>query len=223
MTDELRTRRGRRITVDPFDYPDLSKQIFTVSDVKRPRGTDAVFVGVTHAGKVRWFREDETSPASAPTQESPMSDEQKLISMATKIAAERRIDLAAATKEAGKFLQREAEAWLSSIRSVDGGLAAHGALKPSEHKPGQAAVGAMVRARVARGMSTDEAVEATFVELTGAREMQTAQSFALSSPFVRPGETFDAVVERYAAEHRVSLREAVHEVGMARPDLAANR
>jgi hypothetical protein len=152
-----------------------------------------------------------------------MSDEQKLISMATKIAAERRIDLAAATKEAGKFLQREAEAWRSSIRAVDGEPAAGRALKPSEHKPGQAAVGAMVRARVARGMSTDEAVEATFVELTGARETQTAQSFALSTTFVRPGETFDAVVERYAAEHRVSLREAVHAVGTARPDLAAAR
>jgi hypothetical protein len=150
-----------------------------------------------------------------------MTNEQRLIATADRIAREKRIDLAAATKEAGALLQREAEAWRSSIRAVDSEPTADGARKPSERRPGQAAVGAMVRQKTAQGMSTDEAVEATFVELTRGREMQQPQSFALSS--VRPGETFDAVVERYAAEHRVSLREAVHAVGRARPDLAAAR
>jgi hypothetical protein len=40
---------------------------------------------------------------------------------------------------------------------------------------------------------------------------------------VREGETFDNAVMRYANEHGVSLRQAVHEVGKARPDLAAAR
>jgi len=38
-----------------------------------------------------------------------------------------------------------------------------------------------------------------------------------------PGESFDALAMRYAVEKNVSLREAVHEVGKARPDLAASR
>lgn len=214
MTDDLRTRRGRRIMVDPFDYPDLSGQVFTVYDVKRPRGSEAVFLAVMHAGKKRWFREDETSRAPAP-QESPMSDEQKLISMANKIARERRIDLAAATKEAGALMQREAEAWRSSIRAV-GEPAANGALKPSEYKPGQAAVGAMVRQKMSQGLSTDEAVEATFAELTGGRQMDTPQSFALSS-------TFDQAVARRRDEKQIGWREAALEVSRERPDLAAAR
>ena len=40
---------------------------------------------------------------------------------------------------------------------------------------------------------------------------------------VREGETFDALVLRYANERGVSLRQAVREVGKARPDLAAAR
>jgi hypothetical protein len=40
---------------------------------------------------------------------------------------------------------------------------------------------------------------------------------------VREGETFDALAMRYAHEHGVTLRQAVHEVGKARPDLAAAR
>jgi hypothetical protein len=37
------------------------------------------------------------------------------------------------------------------------------------------------------------------------------------------GETFDQLAQRYALEKGVSLREAIHEVGKARPDLAAAR
>jgi phage I-like protein len=40
---------------------------------------------------------------------------------------------------------------------------------------------------------------------------------------VREGETFDALAMRYAHEHGVSLRQAVHAVSKARPDLAAAR
>ncbi len=40
---------------------------------------------------------------------------------------------------------------------------------------------------------------------------------------VRTGESFDALALRYAHEHGVSLRQAVHEVSKARPDLAAAR
>jgi hypothetical protein len=40
---------------------------------------------------------------------------------------------------------------------------------------------------------------------------------------VRPGESFDELAMRYATEKGVSLREAVHEVGRARPDLVAAR
>ena len=44
---------------------------------------------------------------------------EKLISMANKIVAQKRIDLASATKEAGLLLQHEAEEWRSSLRDVD--------------------------------------------------------------------------------------------------------
>jgi hypothetical protein len=39
----------------------------------------------------------------------------------------------------------------------------------------------------------------------------------------RTGESFDALALRYASEHGVSLRQAAHEVGKARPDMAAAR
>lgn len=216
MIDELRARRGRRITVDPFDYPALHGKVFAIHDAKVAAGTNVVFVAVRDAGKLRWFREDETLPAPAPTQESPMSDEQKLISMAEAIAVEERIDLATATKRAGARLRCEADRWVSSIRAADGTPAAHGLSTPSEDKPGQAAVGAMVRQKVAQGMSPDEAVEATFVELTWGRAMEPFQPFALAS-------TFDQAVARRRAEKRIGWREATLEVSRERPDLAASR
>ena len=40
---------------------------------------------------------------------------------------------------------------------------------------------------------------------------------------VRSGESFDQVAQRYAAEKGVSLRQAIHDVGRARPDLASAR
>jgi hypothetical protein len=40
---------------------------------------------------------------------------------------------------------------------------------------------------------------------------------------VRSGETFDQLAMRYAAEKNIPLRQAVHEVGKARPELAATR
>lgn len=46
---------------------------------------------------------------------------------------------------------------------------------------------------------------------------------ALLSLSTRPGETFDQLVSRYAAERNVSLRQAIHDVGRVRPDLAAAR
>jgi hypothetical protein len=39
----------------------------------------------------------------------------------------------------------------------------------------------------------------------------------------RSGESFDQMAQRYALEKGVSLRQAIHEVGKARPDLAAAR
>jgi len=40
---------------------------------------------------------------------------------------------------------------------------------------------------------------------------------------VRPNESFDQLAQRYATEHGVSLRQAVHEVARSRPDMAAGR
>ena len=40
---------------------------------------------------------------------------------------------------------------------------------------------------------------------------------------VREGDTFDDVAQRYANEHGVTLRQAVHAVSKAHPDLAAAR
>ena len=37
------------------------------------------------------------------------------------------------------------------------------------------------------------------------------------------GETFDQLAQRYAAEKHVTLRQAIHEVGRLRPDLAEGR
>ncbi len=39
----------------------------------------------------------------------------------------------------------------------------------------------------------------------------------------RPGESFDALAQRYASERSISLRDAIRAVSLARPDLAASR
>jgi phage I-like protein len=56
----------------------------------------------------------------------------------------------------------------------------------------------------------------------GADEAAAAEATPLSLS-VRAGETFDELAMRYATEKSVSLRQAVHEVSKARPDLAAAR
>lgn len=57
----------------------------------------------------------------------------------------------------------------------------------------------------------------------GVDTSDTEGGAAVVSLSVRPNESFDALASRYATEHGVSLRQAVHEVGMARPDMAAAR
>ncbi len=57
----------------------------------------------------------------------------------------------------------------------------------------------------------------------GAEQVEAAPAPAAINLSVHEGETFDALAMRYANEHGVSLRQAVHAVGVARPDLAAAR
>ena len=57
----------------------------------------------------------------------------------------------------------------------------------------------------------------------GIEQLEPAPASAPISLSVREGETFDDVAHRYAEEHGVPLRQAVREVGKARPDLAAVR
>jgi hypothetical protein len=46
---------------------------------------------------------------------------------------------------------------------------------------------------------------------------------AVVSLSAHPGETFDQLAMRHAREKGISLRDAIHAVGVARPDLAAGR
>ena len=55
----------------------------------------------------------------------------------------------------------------------------------------------------------------------GAEELQPASTVVLLS--AKPGESFDDVALRYAAEHNIPLRQAIKDVGRLRPDLAENR
>lgn len=64
-----------------------------------------------------------------------------------------------------------------------------------------------------------ESYRARGVGATAAR----AQPATVVSLSVHAGETFDDAVTRYSREKGVSLRVAAHEVGKARPDLAAAR
>ena len=57
----------------------------------------------------------------------------------------------------------------------------------------------------------------------GATEVEAVAVPTSINLSVREGDTFDALAMRYAHEHGVSLRQAVHEVGKARPDLAEAR
>jgi len=59
--------------------------------------------------------------------------------------------------------------------------------------------------------------------LSGVGVDQVNDAAAPISLSARSGESFDVLALRYANEHGVSLRQAVHEVGKARPDLAAAR
>lgn len=68
-----------------------------------------------------------------------------------------------------------------------------------------------------------EGAEAYRLVGIGAEPVQVTPESAAINLSVREGETFDALAMRYAHEHGVTLRQAVHEVGKARPDLAAAR
>lgn len=68
-----------------------------------------------------------------------------------------------------------------------------------------------------------EGAEAYRLAGIGAEQMEVAPAPASINLSVREGETFDALAMRYAHEHGVSLRQAVHAVSKARPDLAAAR
>jgi hypothetical protein len=57
----------------------------------------------------------------------------------------------------------------------------------------------------------------------GVQRVEAAPTPTSVNLSVREGETFDDLAMRYANEHGVALRQAVHEVGKARPDLAAAR
>ena len=69
----------------------------------------------------------------------------------------------------------------------------------------------------------EDEVGATAYRLTGVGTEPVDETRAPISLSVRAGESFDALALRYATEHGVSLRQAVHEVGKARPDMAATR
>jgi hypothetical protein len=64
---------------------------------------------------------------------------------------------------------------------------------------------------------------ATAYRIAGLGTSRESEPEPLLSLSVRAGETFDVLVRRYAAENNVPLRQAVHEVGRLRPDLAATR
>jgi phage I-like protein len=71
--------------------------------------------------------------------------------------------------------------------------------------------------------TTQDAEGAEAYRLAGIGAVQVVEAPAPISLSVRTGESFDALAMRYANERGVSLRQAVHEVGKARPDLAAAR
>lgn len=75
------------------------------------------------------------------------------------------------------------------------------------------------------------------IDLAEAQDREGAESYRLAgigakaatppAPVLtlsaQPGDSFDAMVMRYASERGVGLREAIREVGKARPDLVAGR
>jgi hypothetical protein len=71
--------------------------------------------------------------------------------------------------------------------------------------------------------TTEDAEGAEAYRLAGIGAEPVAEAPAPISLSARTGESFDDLAHRYANEHGVSLRQAVHEVGKARPDLAAAR
>lgn len=71
--------------------------------------------------------------------------------------------------------------------------------------------------------TTLDAEGAEAYRLAGIGAEQVVEASAPISLSARTGESFDTLAMRYANEHGVSLRQAVHEVGKARPDLAAAR
>ena len=81
-----------------------------------------------------------------------------------------------------------------------------------------------VRAAISLATTQDaEGAEAYRLAGIGVRMADEAPALAHISLSARAGESFDALAMRYAVEKGISLREAVREVGKARPDLAAAR
>ncbi len=91
---------------------------------------------------------------------------------------------------------------------------------------------AAVNKRIARGERPDDALRGeAAADAVGAevyRRSKTSSAAISSEPVTislsaRAGENFDALAMRYAHERGISLRQAVHEVGRAFPQLAQAR
>jgi hypothetical protein len=72
-------------------------------------------------------------------------------------------------------------------------------------------------------MQDAEGAEAYRLAGIGAQMAETAHPQTLIHLSAVANESFDVLAMRYAVERGISLRQAIHEVGKARPDLAAVR
>jgi hypothetical protein len=237
--DDLRDWRGRRVVLDPQDYPQ-HPGTFEVRDARRTANGD-VFVKVANGrGAALWVKSDELEPAPAkPTMtngaatmntSTAQTSTQRLLLMADSVRKSRKnLSYAQSLKIASLTLKDDAAAWHDSIASVD--------TSPVSTAPvggASRAVAKLIADLQQRtpGMSLGEATEKVLGALLAAK-----LPALLASPKTSPTSTpqpktavhlsasreFTSLVNDYAASHGVGVATAAKAIARVRPDLAAQR
>lgn len=231
MTEEadLLKRRGRKVTLDPIIYPAEAGRVYVIEKAEPARRRGAmVDVFLTLEGRMppRPIRESETRPAPATSSmEKPImasSTPSDRLDLFAKDLQKKKPGLryADAVVEASAHLGPDVEAYQRLHRGIEEEpLSDDAAIRPASYA---------LAAEVKRRMEADSLLTVeTATELVLASRM-AADAPPASTPMslsvtARTGEGFDALAMRLAAERGMSLRDAVHQVGVTHPHLAQAR
>ena len=140
-----------------------------------------------------------------------MSAELEILNLATALAATKGISLGRAACEVAT--EQMVQKYREEVPVLDA--------VPSSESVAASDVAAL-RA-IAERLEKASTAEEVLTILRSMPAVDAAPTSPVLSLSARPGESFDALAQQIARDRGIPLREAIHQAGLARPDLAASR